>query len=61
MNNEDKKSNLTVRSNVYTRTKDAYFGPGNTPYFVSEKDKEYVRQIRGEKALKDSSNLVDND
>lgn len=44
-------SNVTIRSNLYVRDRETYFGRGATEYFLSDNDKAYVQQIRGKKAL----------
>jgi hypothetical protein len=44
-------SNLTLRSNLYLRTREAYFGQGMTEYFLEPEDRLFVTKIRGKKAL----------
>jgi len=44
-------SNLTLRSNIYVRSREAYFGQGTTESFLELEDRLFVTKIRGKKAL----------
>lgn len=58
MNKKDvNNSNVTIRSNLYVRDRETYFGKGTTEYFLSDNDKAYVKQIRGKKALLEIDHL----
>ncbi len=52
-------SNLTLRSNLYVRTKKAYFGKGMTEFFLELEDRLFVTKIRGKKALLQVQHLKD--